>query len=138
MTLTFTETDALTPGVYDAQVLKIEEGSNDNGDYRRWFFELTLPDGTTVERRAFSTMAGGPKSKAYKWTTVLLGHKPPTGVLVDVIGSRCRVVVSHNEEGFDRITDLLPSAAGSSTMNLKLNAPTLGSDEDDLADAVGF
>ena len=141
MTLTFSDTDALEAGVYSAVLRTIEEGSNENGDFRRWTFDVALPDGSTRELRAFSTTAGGPRSKAHKWATVLLGHKPPVGEPVDVTGKACRVVLNVNEDGYNRVGDLLPSESSGSNVNLRRLDEQVYADRPDVTPApvtIGF
>jgi hypothetical protein len=141
MTLTFTDADALAAGVYPAVLRAIEDGENDNGPYRRWTFDVLAPDGVTHELRAFSTTAGGPRSKAYKWATVLLGHKPPVGEPVDVTGKACRVVLNVNEDGYNRVGDLLPPESSGSNVNLRRLDEQVYADKSDVTPApvtIGF
>ena len=141
MTLTFTDTDALEAGVYAATVRAIEEGENDNGPYRRWTFDVIALDGVTHELRAFSTTAGGPRSKAYKWASVLLGHRPPVGEPVDVTGKACRVVLNVNEDGYNRVGDLLPPESSGSNLNLQRLDEQVYADKSDVTPApvtIGF
>ena len=139
MTLTFTDTDALGAGVYSAVLRTIEEGSNENGDFRRWTFDVALPDGSTRELRAFSTTAGGPRSKAHKWAATLLGHKPPVGEPVDVTGKACRVVLTINEDGYNRVGDLLPPESSGSGINLgRLDAQVYADKPNAAPVEIGF
>lgn len=137
MTLTFTDGGGPEPGVYDATLIAIDEDSNEHGDYRRWTFSIELAGGAaSVELRAFSTMASGPRSKAYTWASTLLGAKPTPGQPVELVGRRCRVVVVTNDEGFARIDSLLPpTPAGASSVNLgRLDAEVYP----DAPPSVGF
>ena len=113
------EYDALPPGVYDAVVVEIsDESSAAYGAFRKWTFTVTTDEGEQPLTAATSA-ASGPKSKAYQWASVLIGHKPGDDA-VDLVGRRCQLVLTVNAEGFNRVESMLPPAPakGESTLNL--------------------
>lgn len=78
------------------------------GDARKWTF-LVEHDGKVDPIDALSSTGTGPKTKAYKWLTVLLGRAPQAGeVIEDPTGVRVLVQIIHNEAGFPKIENLLP------------------------------
>jgi hypothetical protein len=135
--------EAIVPGVYDASVLGIETGENEYGPFRRWRFRVITPDGET-ELTAMTSGASGPRSKAYGWAATLLGRRPSDGE-EQLSGRRCQLVLTVNDDGFNRVAEILPPKPGTpppadkSTVNLKPNASTLGFDADESAsDAIRF
>ena len=112
--------DALDEGIYDAVLDGIEEGDNDFGAFRKWTFLVQTPDGERTIT-AMTSGASGPKAKAYKWASVLLGHKP-TGEEEQLHGLPCQVHLIVNDDGFNRVETLLPAAKRQqqgSTLNLE-------------------
>ena len=103
------EYDAFDPGVYDAVVdeITIEENSS-YGPFRKWSFTVITDEGDRQLTAATSKMSG-PKSNAYRWAATLLGRAPGTEE-EDLVGLRCRLVLVVNEEGFNRVSELLPPA----------------------------
>ncbi len=99
--------DAVDPGIYDAVLEGIEEGENDFGDFRKWRFTAQTPVGEHAIT-AMTSGASGPKSKAYKWAAVLLGHKP-TGDEERLAGLPCQLHLIVNDDGFNRVEALLPA-----------------------------
>jgi hypothetical protein len=118
MTFKATTHQALPAGVYPAVLDGIREGENDYGGFRRWRFSVTTPEGERMVT-AMTSDASGPKSKAYKWASTLLGRKPGTDE-EQLVGLGCQLHLIVNEEGFNRIEALLPPKAtdDASTLNL--------------------
>jgi len=111
MTASFTATEyeALEAGLYPAQLLSIEQQASDTyGDFLKWTFKLRLADGSYTELSAASSMATGPKSKAYKWAAALLGQAPQPGAAQDLAGKVCSLNIIVNEDGFNRVDAVLP------------------------------
>lgn len=111
-----TEYDALPAGLYQARVVSIEKKSPTDpssgfGDYLRWTFLVQQANGTPTTLSANSSTATGPKSKAHKWATAILGAAPRAGQPVDLAGRYCQLSLIINEEGFNRIDTILPAAA---------------------------
>lgn len=117
MTAMFTAStyEAIPEDTYPAQLISIEQlASEAYGDFLKWSFRLRLADGTISEISGASSTATGPKSKAYKWATALLGHAPTAGSAQDLAGKACQLHVTVNEDGFNRIEAVLPSKKGTS------------------------
>jgi hypothetical protein len=114
MTAMFTAStyEAIPEGIYPAQLLGIEKlPSEAFGEFLKWSFRLRLADGNTSDLSAASSTSTGPKSKAYKWAAVLLGHAPAPGAAEDLTGKVCQLHVIVNEDGFNRVEALLPKSA---------------------------
>lgn len=117
MSATFeaSEYDALPVGLYPAKVVSIEKKSPNDpssgfGDYLRWIFLVQQPNGVPTTLQANSSTATGPKSKAHKWATAILGYAPQAGQPVDLAGKYCQLSIIVNEEGFNRVDAVLPAA----------------------------
>lgn len=109
------EYDALPAGLYQAKVVSIEkkapnDPSSGFGDYLRWTFLVQQANGVPTTLSANSSTATGPKSKAHKWATAILGSAPLPGKPVDLAGRYCQLSLIVNEEGFNRIDTILPAA----------------------------
>jgi hypothetical protein len=101
-------------GIYPAKVDTIERrpGVQFDGDFRIWTF--TLDNGSSVSGTS-STNAGS-RSKGYRWIKALLGRKPESGEKVKLAGLPCQVRVEHDDEGWPKVTDVLPPVtSGSAT-----------------------
>jgi hypothetical protein len=110
------EYDALPAGLYPAKVVSIEKKSPTDpsagfGDYLRWTFLVQQANGTPTTLSANSSTATGPKSKAHKWATAILGAAPKAGQPVDLAGRYCQLSLIVNEDGFNRIDTILPAAS---------------------------
>lgn len=134
MTFTASTYDALGEGIYPAVVTGITEGSNEFGGFRKWAFEVTTPSGPH-SLTAMTSDASGPRSKAYRWASTLLGHKP-TGEEEALVGLACQLHLIVNDDGFNRIESVLPPTSGS-TVNLnRLDEQVFSQPK--LQDAVPF
>jgi hypothetical protein len=101
----------IPPGTYPAALAKIRvETSAAFGDFRAWDFVL---DEDHVVGGATS-MNTGRKSKGGKWIAALLGRQPEKGEKVDLIGKHCLVVVEENDDGWPKVTNVLPPMASTS------------------------
>jgi hypothetical protein len=100
-------------GTYPAKLTGIRtESSAAFGDFRAWDF--TLDSGSNVVGGA-SSMNTGRKSKGGRWIAALLGRQPEKGEAVNVIGRPCLVVVQEDDNGWPKVTDVLPPMASTST-----------------------
>lgn len=119
MTFRATSYEAVDEGVYDAELLAIEEGDNDFGPFRKWSFTVTTDEGQRTVT-AMTSGASGPKAKAYKWAATLLGRRPGDEE-EQLVGRRCRLHLIVNEDGFNRVETVLPPtpAGAESTVNLE-------------------
>lgn len=133
------EYDALPAGLYPAKVVSIEKKSPTDptsgfGDYLRWTFMVQQANGIPTPLSANSSTATGPKSKAHKWATAILGTAPKPGQPVDLAGRYCQLSLIINEEGFNRIDTILPAAAAPTPVpvaeSVRMDAPiaTVSSD----------
>lgn len=103
----------LPAGVYPAIFSKIEEASNEQGNY--WLWTFTARDGDVdVEITATTSPRVTLKTKAAKW---LAGLGAPIDVggnidFDDYIDTPCQIVVIINEAGYSRIDSVLPYPTG--------------------------
>jgi hypothetical protein len=97
------------PDVYDAVCTNIETipPKGTNTEYRRWTFSLL--DGRTVP--GTTSMQNTPGSKAGKWAAALAGRTLVVGDRPVLIGAPCKIVVELNENGYERVTSVLPRQA---------------------------
>jgi hypothetical protein len=103
--------EALEEGVYAAELISIDKGTSESyGDFLRWNFSVTLSDGTLAPVTAASSASTGPKSKAYKWATALLGHAPVAGQPEELAGKKAQLHLIINDDGFNRVESVLPAA----------------------------
>lgn len=113
MEITITAPATVPAGTYAASLVGIEERTSREGvEFLRWGF--TVRDGTTfVEVSGASSTNTGPKAKAYRWFSGLLGHKPQPDERIEtdaLVGKACLVVLELNEAGYATVTDVLPGA----------------------------
>ena len=102
--------EPIEAGVYPATLVGIEEAESEQfGKFRKWTFAVDLGDGGEAYLlSAPSSPASGPKSKAYKWASALLGRAPVPGEPVNLEGKKCSLHVIVNEDGFNRVESVLP------------------------------
>ena len=100
-------------GEYTAKVDRIEvmHSKAYDSDFRAWTFRLD----SGSEVGGSTSMATGNKSKAGKWIRALLGAKPDQGQKVKLTGLPCRVRVEQDDNGWPRVTDVLPPQTANST-----------------------
>jgi hypothetical protein len=106
-------TPKVAPGVYDAvctdQVVKVSP--KDGAEFRIW--EFTTTDGQVVT--GSSSMLTSQGSKGGKWLAALLGAVPAEGDTVEPVGRPCQIVVELNENGYERVTGVLPRKASATS-----------------------
>jgi hypothetical protein len=97
------------PDVYDAVCTNIEiiPPKGTNTEYRRWTFSLL--DGRTVP--GTTSMQNTPGSKAGKWAAALAGRTLVVGDKPVLIGAPCKIVVELNDNGYERVINVLPRQA---------------------------
>jgi hypothetical protein len=106
-------TENLPDGLYQGRLFGIEERESDTGPYLRWSVDIEYK-GDTVKRAGNTSASFGPKSKAYRWATALLGRRPRAGEEIDadkLAGRPCLVQITTTEGpdgGFNRIEAILP------------------------------
>lgn len=101
----------VAPGAYPAVCTGIEviPAKGVNTPYRRW--EFTLADGTGRTAPGTSSMQTTPGSKAGKWAAALIGRVPAVGENLTLIGQPCTIVVELNDNGYEKVTSVLPRQA---------------------------
>lgn len=119
MELTISEPeDQFDPGVYEAAFIRVEEGPDSEfGSTLRWTFFLLDPDpgdddSPWVERSYLTSRSTGPRSKAFKITSALLGRKPESGEKIDynhLNSVRVKLALTVNDAGWNRIGDAYPA-----------------------------
>ena len=98
----------IPPGTYPATVKSIiTKESKAFGQFRAWDFEL---ENGSIVGGGTSTMTGT-KSKAGRWIVAILGRKPEAGEAVDLIGKKALVVVEISDDGWPKVTDVIPPIA---------------------------
>ena len=107
--ITVTAPASVPAGTYEATFTGLERKTSREG-VEFWVWGFTLATGEEVS--GASSMKTGPKSKAYKWLTGLLGRKPqPNETLgANLVGRRCLLVLSQDEQGYNDVDDVLPPA----------------------------
>jgi hypothetical protein len=95
-------------GIYPAKLdtIEVRPGVKYEGDFRIWTF--TLDNGSSVS--GTSSVATSSRSKSYEWIRALLGRKPEKGEKVTLAGLPCQVRVEHDDDGWPRVTDVLPTS----------------------------
>jgi hypothetical protein len=102
----------IPPGTYPATLAgyRIEHSVKFDNDFRVW--EFTLSEGHKVD--GSTSLNTGKKSKGGKWIAALLGRQPDKGDKVTLIGKPCLVVVEENDDGWPKVTNVLPPMASTS------------------------
>lgn len=120
--ITFNEAPDIEPGVYPAVLTHLEKrmGTDDAGNpdpYWSWQFAVKA-NGETYDLRGSSSTARGPNSKAFAWTTALVGAKRMEGsnikidIVNDLIGAACQVEVGLNASGYPKVKNVIAVAKG--------------------------
>ena len=129
------ERAAVPDGSYDATLKSIEtKTSNDGEQYRRWAFNVAF-EGKDVEITGMSSTKLGPKSKAYKWLTAILGREPGPGEEIafsSLVGSPCRIEVAENANGYSGVEDVKRTATAAPTFIPPASSLAPEPDYDDL------
>ena len=121
------------PGTYLATLTDLTDFTYDDAEgsktLRRWTFaadDWVDAAGNHITLDGVSSLATGPKSKAYGWTAALLGRTPVTGETLrksDLVGRDAMVTVILNDDGFSKIATVVPAP------KRKGAAPTSSPDE---------
>ena len=121
MTMTVGGTPTVEDGTYPATLIGLEDkqvpdrdNPEDNMTLRIWSFSLDAldSDGNPAEVEGISSTALGPRSKAYKWITALLGRKLENGEEIKrsmLLNRRCMVTVAANDAGYSKVADVVPA-----------------------------
>jgi hypothetical protein len=97
----------IPPGTYPGKLVSIvTKQSAQFGDFRAWDFELD--SGSVVG--GGTSMAMSSRSKGGQWAVALLGRLPETGEKIGqaLMGRPCLVVVGLNDNGWPKVTAVLP------------------------------
>lgn len=118
LTMTIGGGAVVDPGTYEATLIALEDFEYDDGEgkktLRRWSFGLEHEvdaDGHPVTIDGVSSLATGPKSKAFTWLAALLERPPVTGETFTpsmLIGRSCMITVELNAEGFSKVAAVVP------------------------------
>lgn len=118
LTMTIGGGYTVEPGTYPAMLTALEDFDYDDGEgkktLRRWTFALdgeVDPEGKAVTIDGVSSLATGPKSKAFGWLTALLARAPVTGEKFTpsmLVGRECMVTVELNADGFSKVAAVVP------------------------------
>ena len=121
---------AVAPGIHQAVVTNIEEveSKTDPGQFFRGW-EFTLADGSGLTVRASSSLATSPKSKGGKWIAALIGHPLAEGETVELVGTRCTIIVGLKENGYETVETVAPPDAGNKATAHPPVAVTIAEDE---------
>ena len=99
MTLfTAEEYNPLPPGLYVARLLDIESRESENGEYRRWSWEIL--EGPEAGRQVYANTSinFGPQAKARQWVENVLGRSLEAGEQVgteDLVGDKHHLMVEN-------------------------------------------
>lgn len=110
--LTVSAPAAVPAGTYPATFDGLEKKTSREGvPFWVWKFGIATSD-SRVEVSGASSEKTGPKSKAYKWLTALLGRRPEPGESLgdNLVGKACLLVVEQDEQGYNDVADVLPPA----------------------------
>ena len=95
----------------------------------RWTFFLDYPvdeHGIGMEVEGVSSLAMGPKAKAFGWVAVLIGRNPGKDDAfrqADLIGKRCLVTVILNDDGYSKVSTLVPEPKAPQKASVPPQAP---------------
>jgi len=102
--------DPLSPGLYVGKLLDIESRESDNGEYRRWSWEIL--EGPDAGRKVYANTSTnfGPQAKAREWVENIFGRKLEAGEQIgteDLVGGKHHLMVENvRREGrvFDNVS----------------------------------
>ena len=122
MTMTVGAIATVEDGTYPATLIGLEDfeapdfnNPEDNKTLRRWSFGLNDEvdsEGNPAEIDGVSSIALGPRSKAYGWIEALLGRKLEKGESItrsQLLNKECLVKVEQNDMGYSKITGVIPT-----------------------------
>jgi hypothetical protein len=114
-------------GIYPAVVDRIEVMHSKvyDSDFRAWTFRIATPGepGKQSEVSGSTSMATSSKSKGGKWIKTLLGRKPEKDERIKLSGLACQVRVEEGEDGWPKVTDVLPAVAATPTASVPDDLP---------------
>jgi len=119
LTMTVGGTPTVEDGTYPANLIALDDkpvpdrdNPEDTMTLRIWKFGLDAldSDGNPAEVEGVSSTALGPRSKAYKWISALLGRKLENGELITremLLGRECLVTVAQNDNGYSKVIEVV-------------------------------
>lgn len=111
--LTGTAPDFLDPGVYEAQLARVEHRDTQFGERLRWVFAVPAEgDGDPVELSVWSGLKTHKKTKAGDLIEALGGQRPGKGERVDIkalVDRWCRLVVAESDDDWPKVTNVMPT-----------------------------
>jgi hypothetical protein len=101
-TYTATDYEPVPPGLYTAQLEKIEEATSQHGTYYRWRFVIE-DEGRQEDRKVYANVSDkfGPQSKARRWCEQMIGRAIRKGEQFDtdtLLGQSYHIMVSNTPE----------------------------------------
>jgi hypothetical protein len=111
MPFQITESESIAPGTYRASLEKVELSRTEKyggSDFRKWHFLVDV-DGKLVPISATTSVNTSTRTTSFKWLQAILGREIKAGETIDdPVGSQCLVVIVTKDNGFSKITDVLP------------------------------
>jgi hypothetical protein len=92
------EYNPLPPGLYVGRLLDIESRESENGEYRRWSWEIL--EGPEAGRQVYANTSSnfGPQAKARQWVENVLGRSLEAGEQIgteDLVGGKHHLMVEN-------------------------------------------
>ena len=90
--------EPLPPGLYVGKLLDIESRESENGEYRRWSWEIL--EGPDAGRNVYANTSTnfGPQAKARQWVENIFGRKIEAGEQIgteDLVGGKHHLMVEN-------------------------------------------
>jgi hypothetical protein len=88
----------LAPGLYVGKLLDIESRESDNGNYRRWSWEILEGPYAGCKVYANTSTNFGPQAKARNWVENILGRELEAGEQIgieDLVGGKHHLMVEN-------------------------------------------
>jgi hypothetical protein len=88
----------LPPGLYIGELLDVESRESDNGEYRRWSWEIV--EGPHIGQKVYANSSTnfGPQAKARQWVENILGRELEAGERIDIddlVGGKHHLMVEN-------------------------------------------
>ncbi len=104
--------DPLPPGLYVGGFLGVEPRESENGEYRRWSWEIL--EGPCAGRKVYANTSTnfGPQAKARQWVENMLGRELKAGEEVntdDLVGGKYHLMIENvKRDGrtFDNVSNV--------------------------------
>ncbi len=88
----------LPPGLYGGELLDIESRESENGEYRRWSWEIL--EGPHSGRKVYANTSSnfGPQAKARQWVENVLGRELEAGEQIgteELVGGKHHLMIEN-------------------------------------------